>query len=220
MAYAVESGSRRFIGSGGVVAVHVTLAYLLVFGLAAPEFIKQKENDVIAVNVKPTVEPPPPEENTRPQPETPVETKVHTPDPPIDLTALDPVKSDPPLDKSPPIVFVPQQPTVINEPIEANLFTPTLAKPINNVLRWVTTSDYPRISIRREEQGVAGFRVQVDARGNATGCSITRSSGSTALDEATCRNVMKRARFEPATDKFGARVPGTYSNSVNWVLPE
>jgi len=219
MAYVVETGSRRFVGSGGVVLVHVTLAYLLVFGLAAPDIIKEEIGDIIAVNVdeKPK---PPPEKKEEQKEKSPVATPVHNPDPLIDLPNKVEVKYEPPIFTPLPPVPDPRPPLGTNDRLDAGLFTPTLPRPINNVLRWVTPADYPRISIKREEQGAARFSLEVSASGKVTGCRITRSSGSEALDQATCAKVTSRARFEPATDKYGAAVAGTYSNSVNWVLPE
>ena len=40
------------------------------------------------------------------------------------------------------------------------------------------------------------------------------------LDEATCRLIMLRSRFNPATDRRGRAVVGTYSNRVRWVIPK
>jgi protein TonB len=52
------------------------------------------------------------------------------------------------------------------------------------------------------------------------GCEVTASSGSSDLDAATCANVAKRARFNPATDESGARVAGSYSSAVRWEIPD
>ena len=40
------------------------------------------------------------------------------------------------------------------------------------------------------------------------------------LDRATCDNVARRARFEPATDASGANVAGSYANNIRWVIPK
>jgi len=53
-----------------------------------------------------------------------------------------------------------------------------------------------------------------------TGCSVTSSSGSPDLDDATCANVTRRARFNPATDGEGQPTSGSYSNRVRWVIPK
>lgn len=222
MAYAVEKGSRRFVGTGGVIAVHAALAYLLVFGLAAPEFIRDPEHRILGVPVNPPVEPPKPEEKQKEEPKTQTEDPVFTPDPPWNPpTTSDPPAPNPPL----PPIGDPSPPwtgggNTGGGTIEPPPFTPKLARPINDVLRWVTTRDYPRSAIRGEEQGVARFRLEVGANGRVMECTIIASSGSKALDDATCAKVTSRAKFEPAMNQYGEKVPGIYSNSVNWVLPE
>jgi protein TonB len=74
--------------------------------------------------------------------------------------------------------------------------------------------------MRAGEQGTSGFRLEVGTDGRVTGCSITKSSGSSTLDEATCRLVSKRARFTPAKDSSGNAIPDSYSNRVRWQIPE
>lgn len=46
------------------------------------------------------------------------------------------------------------------------------------------------------------------------------SSGSSDLDLATCSNVGRRARFDPALDSRGEPTSGTYSNRVRWQIPQ
>jgi protein TonB len=46
------------------------------------------------------------------------------------------------------------------------------------------------------------------------------SSGSPDLDQATCDNVRRRARFAPATDGEGNPTTGSYTNSIRWVIPK
>lgn len=91
--------------------------------------------------------------------------------------------------------------------------------PLSNPAAWVTTMDYPIASLRTSEQGTAGFTVQVDTEGRVSSCKIKSSSGSPALDEATCSLVTRRARFRPASDIEGRPKEGEYSNRVRWVIP-
>jgi len=51
-------------------------------------------------------------------------------------------------------------------------------------------------------------------------CTVTTTSGFPGLDKATCDNVGRRARVEPATDSSGNAVHGTYSGSIRWVIPQ
>ena len=92
-------------------------------------------------------------------------------------------------------------------------------KPRNNPGDWVTTNDYPARSLRDEEDGVTGFRVEISADGRVSSCMVISSSGSAALDAATCSNVTRRARFEPALDYGGNPIISYYSNRVSWRIP-
>lgn len=83
---------------------------------------------------------------------------------------------------------------------------------------WVTTSDYPTESLRANEQGTASFTLTVDVQGRVKACRITATSGSQRLDETTCRLVIERARFSPATDQQDQPIEANYSNRVRWVL--
>jgi protein TonB len=89
-----------------------------------------------------------------------------------------------------------------------------------DLLRIFSTDDYPMEAIRREEQGTTAYRLTVSRRGRVTGCEITSSSGSSALDSQTCRILTRRARFEPARDVQGKRIADTYSGRIRWELPE
>lgn len=99
---------------------------------------------------------------------------------------------------------------------------PTLSrppKPRNNPGLWVNTIDYPTRSLRDEEEGTSGFRLTVGPDGLVKACAITASSGSVLLDAATCSNITRRARFEPALDADGNPTVGSYANRVMWRIP-
>ena len=82
-----------------------------------------------------------------------------------------------------------------------------------------TTDDYPPRAMRGEEEGRVGYHLEIGPSGRVTNCTIRRSSGSTALDEQTCRIVRVRARFTPARDSAGNAVPDTRDGEVTWRLP-
>jgi TonB family C-terminal domain len=105
----------------------------------------------------------------------------------------------------------PSQPT--------ELFTPKKATPRGDTAAWVTTNDYPASDLRAGHTGKVRFQLAIDAAGRVTGCTIVESSGYAGLDAATCRHVVRRARFESATDSSGGRIPGTYSATIQWVIP-
>ena len=91
--------------------------------------------------------------------------------------------------------------------------------PKGNPGLWVNTNDYPSIALQNQIEGSTGFRVKVSPDGFVTECMITSSSGSSDLDQATCTNVVRRARFDPALDAQGKPISGAYSNRVRWQIP-
>lgn len=86
--------------------------------------------------------------------------------------------------------------------------------------RWlrgrIRDSDYPR------EAGDAGIgktillQFDVETNGRVSGCTILESSGNPMLDEATCRLVERRYRFEPSRDAYGTAVPSAVVESHVW----
>ncbi|MEA3050169.1 MAG: hypothetical protein QOG84_2005 [Sphingomonadales bacterium] len=81
-------------------------------------------------------------------------------------------------------------------------------------------ADYPADALRRHEQGKVGFHLDIDAAGGVAGCTITQSSGSASLDEATCRLIKARARFSPVRDAGGKAVPDTFDGHIVWHLDD
>jgi periplasmic protein TonB len=71
-------------------------------------------------------------------------------------------------------------------------------------------NDYPEAARRRDETGTVRARLDISANGSVTGCSIVASSGSAALDSATCRVLKARAHFAPAKDSSGQAVNDSY----------
>jgi len=66
-------------------------------------------------------------------------------------------------------------------------------------------------------------RVQVlgfGTDGRLSDLSVTASSGSSALDTATCNILKRRARFTPAKDMSGNPISDTFSQRIRWELPE
>lgn len=85
---------------------------------------------------------------------------------------------------------------------------------------WVTNDDYPPAAIRGGQQGTTSFRLDIDGKGMVTECTVTGSSGSQLLDDATCVLLKTRARFQPALDAQGRPIDAVYSNRFRWELPQ
>ena len=95
--------------------------------------------------------------------------------------------------------------------------TPARAKA--NLASLFVDGDYPAAALAAREQGEVGFSLEVGPNGRVSGCTITRSSGSAALDDATCRLIRSRARFTPALDAAGAPAPDRIAGKIVWKLP-
>lgn len=91
-------------------------------------------------------------------------------------------------------------------------------KPIE-IATWITASDYPPLALRLGVEGPVAYRLEVDAAGKVTGCTVTVSSGQAALDQPTCDLLMQRAHFAAAIDASGVPVASSYASRVRWKLP-
>jgi TonB family protein len=96
---------------------------------------------------------------------------------------------------------------------------PLKAIPRHDLSALVTDDDYPASALRNEESGTTKVSLSITMNGRVADCQVTRPSGSSALDQATCRFLRARARFDPARDARGAPVEARYDHSQRWRLP-
>lgn len=85
---------------------------------------------------------------------------------------------------------------------------------------WVTENDYPADAVASEESGRVWYRVEVSASGLPQRCSVVESSRTKSLDEATCRVVMTRAIFIPASDGHGGTRQASGTFVLTWRMSE
>ncbi|MEA3010936.1 MAG: periplasmic protein TonB [Sphingomonadales bacterium] len=212
-------------GNPKVLAVVVLMhgAALTALAMAKGETIRHIWNPPIVVDTIPEDQPPPPEIK-------PVEKEVT---PPKDvITHFPPVVPTQPRDTL--VISDPLPPlkqVVIAEPervvvptadpppakIEPRTVEPARAKA--NLASYVSDEDYPSNAVRNEEQGTTRFKLTVGPDGRVKECSVTGSSGSSALDSTTCRLMKQRARFTPARNNKGEPTGDTVANAIRWVLP-
>jgi protein TonB len=86
--------------------------------------------------------------------------------------------------------------------------------------RLISAEDYPAAALKADEEGRVGYRLEIDRDGRVSLCTIVSSSGSAALDAATCNLVKSRALFEPARDSKGRRVADSAVGRVVWALED
>jgi TonB family protein len=83
---------------------------------------------------------------------------------------------------------------------------------------WINGRDYPTNMLRGGYEGVVNFRLLIDAKGTATSCHIQTSTRPKEFDDAVCRIVMRRVRFNPALDANRDPVPSYYRQTINFRL--
>lgn len=233
MAYADTQTTRtRTAGIAGVVAIHAVIGAGLIAGLAVKDYILEEPEPFAATDVTLPLPPPPTDpatpETTPLEPATP---DIFVPTPP--LTFDRPIPSVPSLDlptdsdllsrlpsRMDDLVIAPPPASPRPIPKPTATFAPIAAAPSNDPAQWVSTNDYRSSWVRRDLTGTVAFTLSIGRDGRASDCRVTGTSEHSQLDEATCKLAMKRARFTAARDSTGKTVPGSYSNSVRWVLPD
>ncbi|MDB5688540.1 MAG: energy transducer TonB [Sphingomonas bacterium] len=220
MAYADQQmSSRKIVAIGLVVLLHAIIGYAFITGLAY-SVVKKTMADLKTFDVEEA--PPPPEEKPPPPPP---EQKVEPP----------PLVTPPPIVRSPVVVAAPMQmvreapPVVITPtappapppppaPPAPKLASP--ASPRGNPGSWVTSDDYPSRALREEKEGVTGISFDIMPDGRVANCQVTSSSGTPELDQATCTNFVRRARYKAAVDDAGKPMQTSASQRVRWEIPK
>ncbi len=167
---------------------------------------------------------PPPDVPKPPETRTPrtTETFIDRPEP-IEPIPLGPVIAGP---VGPPTLPFPPGPVVEDPP--APLPSPPAEPPRTveparakaNLASYVSDEDYPPNAVRNEEQGTTRFRLAVGPDGRVKACSVTSSSGSSALDSTTCKLMKQRARFTPARNNKDEPTSDTFASAIRWELPD
>lgn len=204
-----------------VIAIHGAVGAALVFGLSVTGVIDKREI-IAGFQIDPPKPPPPEPDVPQPKASTARDTRVVVPIPQLPIPQR-PAEFDTTSDILPPLPPLPPgtgEGTSKITPTPVPTFTPVAARPRSNPAGWVTTDDYRSNWIRQEMTGKARFRLEIAADGRVTNCTITGSSGHPQLDAATCALVSKRAKFNPAQGSEGEPVAGSYSNAIDWQLPE
>lgn len=213
MAYADEGMStNRMIALGIVALLHVALGYAFVTGLAL-KAVKAIVNPLESVNIE--EEAPPPEE---PPPPPPKEVDIPPFVPPPEVSIVQ--DSAPAITvqnrvEQPAPVFTPPAPVAAPAPPKPSVATPARPRGRGNT---IGEDDYPDASRRAEETGTTKIRYTITTDGRATNCTVTASSGFPRLDEAACKIVERRFKFDPAKDAAGQPIEEGRSQSIKWQL--
>ena len=82
----------------------------------------------------------------------------------------------------------------------------------------IDNRDYPRAAVDAGQSGTVGLRFVVGVDGRVGDCRVTRSSGSAALDEVTCRLIKQRFRYAPSRDARGRPYADVVTGEQVWEL--
>jgi protein TonB len=200
-----------------VALIHIALGYALVTGLAY-NVIKNAAEKMKTFDVE--EEPPPPPEEPPPPPdtETPPPPQIVAPPPIVRTNTVAPPIISTPV-APPPVITPTARPAPPAPPAPPKPVISQAAKAKANLNSLFSTDDYPPSALRNEEHGTTQVRLSIGTDGRVTDCSVSASSGSSTLDNATCSIIRRRARYTPAKDQSGNPIAGTDSARIRWELP-
>ena len=198
--------TRKLVAIALVIVLHAIIGYAFVTGLAF-NVVKKVVVDLKTFDVADQAPPPPP---------PPPDIKLPPP----------PVAAPPPIVQiqqptMAPVVVAPPPPIVAPPPPHAPppVIQPVRASPRGKLQDLVTADDYPSSSLRNNEEGTTGYRLDVGSDGKVVACTVTQSSGHPALDDTACRLLTRRARFNAAKDSSGQAVGSVWPGRVRWQIP-
>lgn len=90
------------------------------------------------------------------------------------------------------------------------------AMPATNPGTWLTPSDYPRDLLAEGKQGMVQVRLSVGPDGRPTQCHIQQSTRPVGFEEAVCKGLMRKSRFEPALGAQGQPIASYWRTAVKF----
>jgi hypothetical protein len=96
----------------------------------------------------------------------------------------------------------------------------SLSAPVpKNLGKWFYADDVPPYLIAKGDGlWLVGVRIGVRPDGAIDGCQVEASSGIAQLDAFTCRKILRRAKFVPATAADGKPAFGVFRRSIMWAV--
>ena len=233
---AQEVWRDRIKAAAGVVLLHALLGYALVatLGIQVPAAVR---NELKLFQITPE---PPPEPAAKPAPHRSAgERREDAPSPP-DLEAEPTQVVAPPIPIVPPLIVAAPAPGLGGDPSAgaADVSGPGTGgggegsgrggggdgdgdyTPPERIRGRLKDSDYPRAAGETAIGKTMTVRFTVAPNGRATDCLVTQSSGNAILDDATCRAIERRYRYEPSKDAEGTAVPSTVVEDHTWFAEE
>lgn len=92
----------------------------------------------------------------------------------------------------------------------------TLPAALTPEANWLTSADYPDQAYTKQYNGTTIIVWTVNVDGKPTDCRILKSTGHPELDNAACKGILTRARFDPALDLDGKPIATFLVRRVIW----
>ncbi len=96
---------------------------------------------------------------------------------------------------------------------------PIKTEPKGDLLRFFSSSDYPRDALDKGQSGAVGVLLWIETDGRASKCEVIEPIDSLALQQQTCNILKQRGRFTPATDASGNPIRSPVTARIRWLLP-
>jgi protein TonB len=191
--------TRKLVGFTVVLVLHIAVVYALVTGLARKvvEVVQEPVITKLIAEIKPPPPPPPPDKPVPPPPKSAAPPPPYVPPPEVKvqpqpqentIAAVTNVK--PPSN---------ELPTSVAQPAPAA--TAQAAGPPAHTSARVAghceKPEYPRTSLRNEEQGTVNVKLVIGTDGSVVDAAIEKSSGYKDLDRATLK-AWSLCHFTPA----------------------
>ena len=220
MAYADANSTNRKLGaSAAVLALEAVLAWAIIAGLTMT-ITTRKDPRVNTFTIPPETAVKPPEVPVTPTSQPQQRAPRPLTEPVVDLspTTLPTFAANDGFGSGD--AGTVEFPSATPTPSSVPSFAPKSARPKGNTANWVSTSAYPTSDLRGEHEGSVRYRLSIDAAGKVNTCTVVATSGFAGLDQAACAELMRHAKFDPATNETGVRAPGSFTGTVTWRLPQ
>jgi protein TonB len=215
-----------------VIAVHVALAFIILFGLNV-QTVRQAVERITTIDVREP--PPPPPVQPPPKPATKPEAMKKAEGAPAKKAEPSPVVAPPPKIPRPsplPAAKVAGTGSATNSGAAAagsgtgaggagngpgggdfSGYTP--ARRISRI----PDREYRSLAATGIASGSVGVTVKVEPDGSVSNCRVARTSGDRSIDALMCQLTLRYIRFDPARDRAGRPVAQDVTFFPNWWKP-
>lgn len=209
-----QDPSKKLIGISVVVVVHAIVIYALLNGLGKQIIAVIKELPIETKVIEEVKPPPPPPDAPPPPPKLAAPPPPFIPPPEVQV-AVQPVQNTIAAvsNVQPPHQDMHPQPTVATKPAPG----PSVVKAVVDFTT-CDKPDYPRNSLRNEEQGTVRLQFLIGVDGRVADSKIDKSSGFRALD-AAAKNALTICKFKPGMIDGKPQQTWTAVDYV-WKLPD